>query len=851
MRKLTLLLAVLVVLLSACAPAQVEDITPVKVYYAGESNGVKTALDLTVQSGTVKLVSDIAEAQTLVLNGQIPVGAAERVAQGAGLFLILGDGLTDEQVSSLLGTPVKLTRAEEAISLTDAEGITDPLLTDIIWNGAPQVRERWVVNGLESIASPLVVAYEDGEAILQEIPGKGFVLSAEISNEANPQLQEWGYFNYLIYHLAARTAGTSPMSFADYPASPVPHADNRNALFIFLAIELVLIFTVFIFVRRYSLKHPEALDSLVADKNRFINKEAHTGWEKVGFHRPLSGLLVGMGLGILLFIPLIIYQNLVLPQFILPSAQALGMWGRVTQFFGLTWVVFDMGTSVAAMKFLSQYRVSDPARGFKYVQVYVWWQALSGAIQVALVVAATSLGIVHTPYALFAWSIVVHSLIQIPGFYGVMRTTLNGLQRYDYARYIDTIGVIIVPMVMQLAIVPVFYAWGRNNPALGSSLSGVLGLGVAAYMVEFGLFLLGLWLYKRLGYKASILFMAHFDWSTIKDSFRFGFFDMLSGILVAAGAAMEIWVTQQGLVNYSETWGNWLLAGNFLVAFTVSTNLFDGVMPAISEALSNGRKMLSQYYSVQSYKWGAIASAVLAAILLVVAPKFIMGSSGEEFRRAAVYAIPLTIFGSIQFLGWLGDAIFLGANKPSFRALLILGEQIIRISLMVILLERFQIFALLIAYFVAILARGIIAYFVADRYCFPQRFYFWQSAAAPAVAAVGYYLFLSGVANLIWQGDEITSIALFFLALVPFMPVFFFIYALAGGWDVAGLEEVEEASRMAGLMRPIVNMIFIVPSKWGARISPLHNRFPITMRELAVAEAASLTEEKVKLVIET
>ncbi len=596
---------------------------------------------------------------------------------------------------------------------------------------------------------------------------------------------------------------------------------------------------------------PKRLDSLVADKNRFLSKEANTDWERVGFHRPLSGLLVGMGLGILLFIPLIIYQNLVLPQFILPSAQALGMWGRVVQFFGLTWVVFDMGTSVAAMKFLSQYRVSDPARGFKYVQVYVWWQALSGAIQVALVVAATSMGIVQTPYALFAWSIVVHSLIQIPGFFGVMRTTLNGLQRYDYARYIDTIGVIIMPIVMQVAIVPVFYAWGRNNPALGSSMSAVIGLGVAAYMVEFGLFLLGLWLYKRLGYKASVLFMAHFDWSTIKDSFRFGFFDMLSGILVAAGAAMEIWVTQQGLVNYSETWGNWLLAGNFLVAFTVSTNLFDGVMPAISEALSNGRKMLSQYYSVQSYKWGAIASAVLAAILLVVAPKFIMGSSGEEFRRAAVYAIPLTIFGSIQFLGWLGDAIFLGANKPSLRALLILGEQIIRIGLMVILLERFQIFALLIAYFVAILARGLIAYFVADRYCFPQRFYFWQSAAAPVAAAVAYYFFLSVLANFIWQGDEITSIVLFFLALVPCMPVFFFFYALAGGWDVAGLEEVDEASRMSGPMRPIVNVIFIIPSKWGARISPLHNRFPITMRELAQAEARSLTEERVKLVTES
>ena len=45
-------------------------------------------------------------------------------------------------------------------------------------------------------------------------------------------------------------------------------------------------------------------------------------------------------------------------------------------------------------------------------------------------------------------------LVQIPGFLGVMRTTLNGLQRYDYARYIDTAYAIFLPILTQLAIVP-------------------------------------------------------------------------------------------------------------------------------------------------------------------------------------------------------------------------------------------------------------------------------------------------------------------------------------------------------------------------------------------------------------
>ena len=103
--------------------------------------------------------------------GSSRTGAADRISEGAGVVLILGDGVTDEQASSLLGTPVKLTYAEEAISLTDAAGATDPLLTEIIWNGAPQVRERWQVEGLDPSARSLVISFEDGEGILFEITG--------------------------------------------------------------------------------------------------------------------------------------------------------------------------------------------------------------------------------------------------------------------------------------------------------------------------------------------------------------------------------------------------------------------------------------------------------------------------------------------------------------------------------------------------------------------------------------------------------------------------------------------------------------------------------------------------------
>ncbi len=139
---------------------------------------------------------------------------------------------------------------------------------------------------------------------------------------ANPEFQQWPYFNYLVYHLAERAAGRTPLSFADYPASPVPHQIEQTVLVALMALVLATAFVAFWLVRRYSLAHPEELDAIVINREEFAAKEAHTAWEEIGFHRPLGGFFVMLFLGLLLFVPIIIYQNLILPVFILPSAQA-------------------------------------------------------------------------------------------------------------------------------------------------------------------------------------------------------------------------------------------------------------------------------------------------------------------------------------------------------------------------------------------------------------------------------------------------------------------------------------------------------------------------------------------------
>lgn len=844
--RILLLVTLLLILLAAARPALAQ--SEVRIYYEGPQGRLQSALEL---ADNFTLVEEPDEADVLVLNGVIsdPQVIAQRVQGGTGLLLVMG-GLVDAlSLEPLLGT-VAIEAMEEPLSLMPVKDSTDRLVTEIIWTGAPQVRERFVLTlAQESLLEPLVVGYEDGSQVLSAgTLGEGrFFLFTTPMDEHNPQLQDWAYFNYAIYHMVERVAGNNdPLSFSEYPGSPVPHRNEQIVIFSVLGFLVLISITAFVMVRRYSLAHPEALDVLLTDKSKFAAREAGTRWEEIGFHRPLGGFMMALMLGLVLFIPLIIYQNLILPTYILPSAQALGIWGRVTQAFNLAWQLFDMGTSVAFIKYLSQYRVDDPRKGFKYAQVFIWWQALSGAIQVTLIVALASTWLPRSAYAIYAWSIVIHALIQLPGFFQIFRHSFLGLQRFDYGQILDLGTGLVFMIFFQPVFVTALLWWGRSNPVFGASMGGLLGLGVAAYMMEAAGFVIGYLLFRRLGYNARLLFMAHFDKETLWNSFKFGVFEMAGSIAWAGGQFAEIWITQSRLVNYAEIWGNWGLATNFIYAFQVLQTLLSNLVASISEAISHGRKILGQYYAVMAYKYGGMISAFIMAVLLAVADRFILGASGPEFRRAAVYAVPLVIWGAIQYPSWVGDTVQLGANKPYLKWILITGEQIIRVVLALVLLERLQITALIVAYFIGLLAKDIVAYFVNDRLCFKQRFYAWQSLVAPILAGAVHFAWIRGLTTLIWKGDQITSVLIFFIGILLSYPVYAFLYGFFGGWDDATLDEFKQAVPLSNFMKPL-SWLFWAATNLGTRLSPLHNRFPIDIRDEAVAEAQSLTQERINL----
>ncbi len=838
-----LLIALTSILTGARPAAQAVD--PPRIYVADPTGALSDALAVMPS----QRVSSTDAADTLILNGALEDGAAVRAAadRGATVVLALGPGVTEAELSALIGAPVMLESRSDAVSLTAAPGAAHPIVNEVQWNSAPQVRERLMPVGAP--LSPLVVSFESGEMLLGRMTvgqGELLILTPELSDATNAPLRNWAYFNYLIYALAHPT----PVPFAEYAGSPVPHGAERAVMIIVLLAILATAAAAFALVRRYSLRHPEALDLLVADPERYKVRQETGGWEDVGFHRPLGGFLLAVMLGLIVFVPLIIYQNLILPAYILPSAQALGIWGRVTQFFNVAWLFFDMGASAAFVKFMAQYRVDDPRRGIMYGQLFVWWQALSGAVQVALIVLVASTVLPRSAYAIYAWSVVLHAFIQIPGFYLVYRHALTGLQRFDYAQLIDMAQQTFLPIIMQIPIVFLMVRWGQGHPVFGSAMGGLLGLGLAAYATELACFLFGWLLWRRIGLRSRVLFLAHFDRDVIRTGFRFGGFEMLGSMAWAGGQAAEVAITQHRLINYAETWGNWVVAQNFIFAFNVINILFYNLIASISEAISHGKRVLSEYYAAQAYRYGAFFSAFIAAVLLAVADRFILGATGSEFARAAALAAPLIVWGAIQYPSWIGDTVQLGSNRPYLKAILVAGEQVVRITLAFIFLARFQIWALIGAYFVGLLTKGIVAFIINNRVCFRQRLYVWPALIAPLLAGVTHYAILRWVTGLIWRGDQITSVLIFFLGILVSFPLFAFLYALFGGWDDVALAELRRGAGLAGPMKPLAT-IFWRASVWGTKVSPLKGRAAMPIQPAAEEEAARLMRERVELAPES
>ena len=78
--------------------------------------------------------------------------------------------------------------------------------------------------------------------------------------------------------------------------------------------------------------------------------------------------------------------------------------------------------------------------------------------------------------------------------------------------------------------------------------------------------------------------------------------------------------------------------------------------------------------------------------------------------------------------------------------------------------------------------------------------------------------------------------------------VFSFFVGLFGGYDDNTLKELDRATKMVTGVK-FLTRVYYYAALYGAKISPLHNKFKVEMYEAAQKEAEELTAIKKKVVL--
>jgi O-antigen/teichoic acid export membrane protein len=726
-------------------------IAPVGVYYVGLEDTIAAAINLA--EPYIVRVDQPELAQVLIFNDFLPrqpetlelfSGMAQR--SDIGIVIFCGPQFPQDvaDLSALLGvSQFGMAQSRDAQAVQTGDQV-DALQRAITWSDAPPIQARTIISN-PNLLRPLIITGAR-EPVLQRVRGREraqtFIVGGWFAHPSNSEWQNWPYFRYLIYRLVLEAANAPRiLSFANYPLSPVPQGRVQWGIIGGGLGAMFLAGWALYLARRRLFMRPElwSKTGIVSREKPPTAAAPRDDWARVGFHRPLGGLLALLWPYLLLLIPLAAYQGAVLPRELIPSMQTLRTWELVGLGLSAVALLFDMGTGVAAVYYFSTLRIRHPQEAFRYFQYYVWWQLLSGALQVGLVALVATLILPGTAQAHLAFYLLAHALIQFPGFFQCFRFFFRAVQRFDYEQYL-ALALLAGAMLIQSWTVPLLRAWGATQPALGESLGGMLGLSLGLYLAEFAVFGIGLGLYKYLGYTLRALFLPAFDRRIAARMMLFGGRLAFGAVFIPLGALAQLLFLPDLTPAYSALYNTWLLVVTFAAVFDVlNMGLYNGLLPAIVEAHVQGYVRLLRYYIGQSVHYGIWFSLFLFTVLHAVGDRVIRGTLGAPATEAVHWLLPVLLWGAFQWMAWSASQILIALGRPATVSWLLIGEQAARAGLLVVLAPPYGMVGIPIAFAVALMLRGLAGWWFVGRATGRTHVYVWRTLIAPVGAALALH----------------------------------------------------------------------------------------------------------------
>ncbi|MHA1371142.1 MAG: hypothetical protein ACTSWN_13065 [Promethearchaeota archaeon] len=799
--------------------------------------------------------------------------------------------LTNESTSS---------NQKDAIVNVVDDAFNHPLISKIEFNSIPEFKNYTVINRNALNPDNMTILLERFLQVEEEAAGEvkdplliekyvdaGHVLffAGYLGGDEslNKHVKLWPYFNYMVYSSICYLSGRDFETYGNWPYSPVPHEKDQLTISIYVACMLVIAIGIYILMRRYSKRtriNKETLQAAAVEKKsdsdpqvleldegkkRFIadlmasslspeeiEKELDKvsevdltdKWEQIGPHRQIGGFLFGFFMGVILIIPQLLITGYLFPQIILPFPQVTGWFDLTKNFFNAIWIAFDVGTSVALAKYFSEHRVLRPEKAVHYIQIFVWWQMMSGIVQISMVALIGAFIYPHTYLAHLSWMFILHSLIQYPGFFLVFQYVFQGMQRTDYQLVTQLFYNIVFNILFQIGTILLCRWIFAQMPRFGEEFGAGIGYVIGQYLAEWGTFFFTVALFKRMGFSVRSIFRIDFTYKEFKQALWFGFKFMIGNVWVPAVWLWQVFLQSIYVKGYATETGYFNLIFTFGNIISVVALFMEGLLAGVSEAHSHRKESLLKLHTVQGLKWANFMTFFLVTLLFMLGERFVIGFSGPEWKSAIKF-IPLVLL--FQLLGpysWQGDKMLSGTDNNGLLAVAWIIEQSTRAILLFALIPRFQMIGVLMAYIPALIAKNMFLWVVIKKKITNFKPYFWVVWISPALSAACVYLLMEFViAPLIWSGDLITTAILFLIAIFGGFYLYSFISGVLGHWDDNTLYELDKATKMVKIVGFLARSMF-KSIRAGTKISVLHGKYPIDIYNDAIREAHELEIEK-------
>ncbi|MHA1909922.1 MAG: hypothetical protein ACW98Y_21700, partial [Candidatus Thorarchaeota archaeon] len=305
------------------------------------------------------------------------------ITGGGGLFISSGPTITKNATGF---QDLGITTSENLIQSTDNSQIvtrmmdqSHPIMT-IDWSSAPPTETMSILPALGASSTTLLAndtGFGTGGApiLVHTTLGSGNILlytpwlnlnaTAEAS-QVNYELVLWPYFNYFLYSSSVYLSSQSPLTYAEWDYSPVPHIEQQIVIGLLVFVIGIVTYSSYRGMKKKSKEKKEILSEieraeLLADTGDEVDE-----WEEIGMHRQLGGFLIQLFITLILVIPRVVLSIMIYPRFIMPFPQAAGWFSFSVNLFLGVWTLFDLGTSVALAKYFAEFRISQPEEAIKY-----------------------------------------------------------------------------------------------------------------------------------------------------------------------------------------------------------------------------------------------------------------------------------------------------------------------------------------------------------------------------------------------------------------------------------------------------------------------------------------------------